>query len=134
MLNANHIRAEGAARHQPAADFKLRNYLPCVRLDVSLVPTTNGREHQPSANEPSAYKSCYLPTTSLRSMNFDFRQTPYWRGGAVYAPRHDPWQRRSLRRGTSKHTIAGAGPTVGRSLHSAAINNPSGQINRIKIF
>jgi hypothetical protein len=42
MLNANHIGAEGAARHQPSADFKLRNYLPCVRLDVSLVPRTGG--------------------------------------------------------------------------------------------
>jgi hypothetical protein len=42
MLNANDIEAEGAARHQPAADFKLRNYLPCVPLDVSLVPRTGG--------------------------------------------------------------------------------------------
>ena len=42
MLNANHIGAEGAARHQPAADFSLRNCLPCVRLDVSLVPRTGG--------------------------------------------------------------------------------------------
>src|SRR5256885_9308385 len=41
-LRRGAIGAEGAARHQPAADFSLRNCLPCVRLDVSLVPRTGG--------------------------------------------------------------------------------------------
>src|SRR2546427_2966012 len=41
-LKADHPHRALAARHQPSADFKMRKYLPCVRLYVSLLPRTGG--------------------------------------------------------------------------------------------